>query len=355
MKAGNQELTAAAIEAIGTVPPSSFELQPRQHVQQLKDRAAAAPLVRILGDTQFEQLVDGYEAADRAARSAQLHYKRCAMFAAVASFLAILIASVMLLVRPGVLPPVLSTIALVAQFSFLVLSILASLWLGWRRPYEAWMQQRAEAETLRIRLFRRIVESEESANEGELPALPLQLEYFRRFQLDVQRNYYDKRGRQHRAAVTRGLLWRGVALVLIVSASLPVLWTLQGNEWFSAVIETWLDSLPPQDEWVQRLFLCLGLVGGALQGLLAAYALISYDERNAARYRDTLRNLEDLAARPLDEARNAAALGQRDRVLAFVALCHEQISSEHREWVSLRSVAPELSLDRLRALTLPKL
>lgn len=349
------ELTAAAIDAIGAEPPSGAKLEPKSHVSTLRNQLKAAPLVRILQRPEFDQLCDAYETADREALAAQTRYKRAARLAAVASFLAILIASVMLLLRPGVLPPMVASTVLGAQFACLVVSILASLWLGWRRPYDSWMQHRAEAETQRIRLFRRIVETDEDVHSGELPVLPLQLEYFRRFQLDVQRIYYNSRGLQHRAAVTRGLIWRGVALVLIVAAALPVLWTLQGKEWLPAAISPWLASMPPQTELAQRAFLCLGLVGGALQGLLAAYALMSYDERNAARYRDTWQNLEALSTRPLDEARNAAVLGQHDRVLAFVALCHEQISSEHREWVSLRSVAPELSLDRLRALTLPKL
>ena len=234
-------------------------------------------------------------------------------------------------------------------------SILASLWLGWSKPFEIWMQRRAEAETQRIRYFRRVAETDEAVREGELPLLPLQLEYFRRFQLDVQRLYYDKRGRQHRAAVMRRHIWRGFALLLIVAAGLPVLWTLQGKDWMPASISPFLVGMLPKTELAQRIFLSLGLVGGALQGLLAAYALMSYDERNGARYRDTWQNLEALSTRPLDEARNAAAQGNRERVLVLVALIHEQISSEHREWVSLRAVSPELSLDRLRVLTLPKL
>ncbi|CAN0450398.1 unnamed protein product, partial [Phaeothamnion confervicola] len=214
---------------------------------------------------------------------------------------------------------------------------------------------RAEAETQRVRLFRSVMEADEPVHAGELPLLPLQLEYFRRFQFDVQRSYYLGRGRQHLAAVKRRLVLRGFALLLIVAAGLPVLWTLQGKDWFPAALAPMLANMPPKTELAQRLFLCFGLIGGALQGLLAAYALMSYDERNGVRYHDTWLNLEALATRPLDEARSAAAAGQREGPLAFVALSHEQISSEHREWVSLRSVSPDLSLEKLRKLALPKL
>jgi hypothetical protein len=62
-----------------------------------------------------------------------------------------------------------------------------------------------------------------------------------------------------------------------------------------------------------------------------------------------------LAGQPLAEARQRAAAGDRARVLAFVALAQQEISSEHHEWVTLRKVAPDLSLDCLVSVRLPRL
>lgn len=349
------ELATTAIDAIGPDKPADWKLAPKAHAGLFKDAVKAGPLVRILQRPELEQIIDAFETADNAALAAQAKYKMVARFAAIASFISIALAAIMLLPRTGAVSEAATTAAVGAQFSCLALSLVASLWLGWRKPFEAWMQQRAEAETQRIRLFRRVTEADEPVNATELPLLPLQLEYFRRFQLDVQRLYYDKRGCQHRAAVRRRLIWRGLALILIACAALPVLWTFQGKDWLPQSMTPLLATMPPKTELAQRVFLCLGLVGGAMQGLLAAQSLISYDERNGARYHDTWQNLEALSGRPLDEARNAAAQGDRERVLTLIALAHEQISSEHREWVSLRSVSPELSLDRLRELTLPRL
>ena len=97
----------------------------------------------------------------------------------------------------------------------------------------------------------------------------------------------------------------------------------------------------------------MSTVGAALQGLLAALHLMNQDERNAARYRSTAENLEALATTPLEEARACATANDQQAVETFVTLVHEQISSEHREWVSLRALSPELSLNRLRELNLP--
>jgi hypothetical protein len=48
------------------------------------------------------------------------------------------------------------------------------------------------------------------------------------------------------------------------------------------------------------------------------------------------------------------AKSAREKVLAFAALVQSQISSEHREWIALRKIAPDLGLDRLMSLRLPR-
>jgi hypothetical protein len=248
------------------------------------------------------------------------------------------------------------TAAVALQGGLIVASFVCSLLLIITKPFAGWMRSRAESEHARIKLFKRVLEeTEEKPEEGELPLLPLQLEYFRRYQLDVQRYYYAKRGAQHARAVKLGGYVRIAALLLIAAAVLPNFWQLQGRDWVPQVLKQIFVHPPSDTELAQRVFLCLGLIGSALQGLLASLSLMSHDERNATRYLDTSRNLEDLAGRPLEEARSAALEGDRERVLGFVALVHEQVSSEHREWVALRAIVPDLSLDTLRAVSLPKL
>ena len=347
------EITRAAIEAVGPDQPSDWELRPESHSAALRDPVAAAPLVQLLQDPDLAPIVQEYASANRQAVAAQASYKRCARLSAIGSFLAVAIASFMLLPRIGGMNDEAVTIGALAQFLLLVLSFLASLWLAWRRPYTTWMRKRADAETARIRLFRQVTTTTGTSQAAGLPVLPLQLEYFRRFHLDIQRLYYGQRGEQHRRAVRRRLAWRCIALTFIIAAALPIVWTLQGKDWIPTWLGQWFAHLPPKGEFAQRLFLCLGLIGGALQGLLAAYALMSYDERNSARYGETKENLDDLAARPLAEARAAAAAGDASRVYAFYALVEEQVSAEHREWTAIRQLVPDLSLDRLRELKLP--
>ena len=54
-----------------------------------------------------------------------------------------------------------------------------------------------------------------------------------------------------------------------------------------------------------------------------------------------LANLEHIKSTLLDDTRSAAQNGERDKVLTFVRLVQNQISSEHQEWVTIRDIAPD--------------
>lgn len=346
--------TEAAIDAIGREGPRDWVLEPETHAAALPPSAAA--LKRVLTSPELTHLIQDFSEKDRHAGEAQRVYKRLAKTSAVASFLSVLIASTLLLPPLTGVPPILITMMAGIQGVLLVVSYVASFVLMYRKPFARWMHLRAEAETFRIALFDKILAAEhkEPPRPEELPLLPLQLEYFRRHQFDVQRLYYAKRGSQHAAAVRRAGLWRLAGLILVGLAAVPLALNLIDRSALPDVIERAFAFIPSRLELAQRLFLCFGLIGGALQGLLASVLLMSQDERNSVRYLDTARNLEDLATRPLAEAREAASAGDRAQVLAFAALLHQEISSEHREWIALRSMVPDLSLRQLRAMRLPK-
>lgn len=346
--------TDAAKAAIGADAPRDWSLKPSEHVRALGPEAGA--LARVLKRSGLEEFVDTFESADREADKARDRYKGLAGWSAGLSFVAVLLAAAVLLgsSRAIGLGIDLRWLAVV-QGAALVVSFVLSFVLAWTRPFDAWMRQRGMAEHQRILFFTRVCEATEPTREDELALLPLQLEYFRRYQLDVQRKYYRERGAEHRRAQRRATALRIVAVLLVVAAALPIAGHMLGTgwpEWLERLgLSTWSRDLDVQ----QRFFLALSTSGAALQGLLAALALINQDERNAARYAATHENLEALAGRPLDEARSAAAAGDASDVQALVALVQEQISSEHREWVDLRAVAPSLSLRRLREMSLPRL
>ncbi|MGH1352873.1 MAG: hypothetical protein ACRBBN_19020 [Methyloligellaceae bacterium] len=341
------DITKAAIKAIGPDKPDDWELKPRHHAESIMQEAGA--VIRILESDELNEIIGHYDEADAEAVAEQERYKWYSKLAAVTSFLSVGIGSLLLLLYViEEMRPFTQYIA-VLQFVLLVISFGASLYVSRKEQFEIWMRKRAEAETARLGLFNSVMQRQETAKDGELPLLPLKLEYFRRFQLDIQLYYYKTRGEQHARAI-RGMNWLRILALMLVSLAV-----------FPVALSAFNIGVPGkliagiEDDVFQRVFMFLGLIGAALQGLLASFALISLHQRNAARYHDTYQNLEDLSGKPLSEAREAAVNGDESSVLAFVALVHEQISSEHREWVALRSLDPDLRLKTLREIGLPRL
>ena len=342
-----------AIKAVGAEGAMDWDLKPETHAASLPE--AAGPLKRILESATLKDIISTYNESDQNAKSAQTRYKRLARIAALTSFAAVVLGGLLLLPRHAPVPAYILTTASIIQVSLLICSFVSSLTLAFAKPFNAWMHARAKAETARIGLFNAVLAADEQPRAGELERLPLQLEYLRRYQLDVQRAYYKMRGTQHARAVKRAGYLRVFGIILVAVAAVPVVLKVIGPEWTPGFLEPVTAYFSSSPQAAQRIVLALSVIGGALQGVLAAYGLMSQDERNAARYLDTSQNLEDLAGRPLDEARAAASANDRESVLAFAALLHDQISSEHREWIALRSVVPDLALGKLKSARLPKL
>lgn len=344
-------MSEQAQAVVGTDAPEDWELLPQNHARNLP--ASAGPLKRVLQRPDLEEIIDTFAVSGEAAKRAQQRYKLLMRLSALSSLGAMVIAAGLLLAYARVsesnLLPVLSTL----QGGLLLLSFLFSLLVAYRRPFDVWMRERATAEHLRISLFNRIIAAREQNEGDELPYIELKLEYFRRFQLDVQRKYYRERGQQHRRAVRRASILRWLGSIMILLAGLPVVLRLFLPESQPMMFEAELPQWARDGDLQQRFFIAMSTTGAALQGFLVASNLINQDERNAARYGSTSENLEALATRPLDEARAAAETGDEQGVQTFAALIQEQISSEHREWVSLRAVAPNLSLGQLRQVNLP--
>src|SRR5262249_14022946 len=147
---------------------------------------------------------------------------------------------------------------------------------------------------------------------GELPLLPLSLEYFRRYQLDVQLRYYRGRGEQHARAAGRAKGWQLFSLVLAgIAAAVATLAATKffidfapAPEWVRATSQDIQALLPP---WTNKAILAIGIVSSTLFGASISRSLMDLDERNASRYLTTAKNLEDLTDAGLETARADAA------------------------------------------------
>jgi hypothetical protein len=343
--------------ALGKPAKGDRQLRPEIHAQSLPAEAAA--LKTVLTAPGLQDLIAQYRHFSDLAADYQKAYKWKAWTSAIATFLAIVFGCGLILEVSEAAPQIVIQTATVIQAVLVVTSFLFALYVAFTKPFDLWMQMRGEAENARLALFNKVLEAREApggAKANELPLLPLQLEYLRRYLLDIERNYYKLRGAEHLKASRTARNWRIAAFVVVILAMIfPVAWALQGKEWIPAFLQAIAVKLPTRTIPAEHILLAVTVIASGLQGMLSSFAFISLDDRNAARYIATSANLEDLADNPLKEARAGAAAGDRSAVLKFSALLQQEISAEHREWIALRKVVPNLSLQQLATERLPKL
>jgi hypothetical protein len=311
------EAIEGAKAAIGKGQPDDYILRPTKHAEELAERAPA--LVRLLGRSEIENLAAQYERLDHDANTAQVKFKDTVTWAngavlATGILGAFIMAAGML---EGVLGERLLQVLLIALGICAALSgALASMRLYQVREgslLETWMTRRAQAESRRLEYFATLVQLKDG-DPSDLPLGLLKLEYFRRYQLDVQVAYYGNRGKQHRHSAEKNLEMGGLAAGIAGIVS--------GSAGLTAAFAAPLASLA-----------AIGVVGTALAAFATAREEVNQDRRNAERYDRTLLALESLRGR-LDKVRAGVFKGSQTALNEYVAAVHEQLSVEHREWLA---------------------
>jgi uncharacterized membrane protein HdeD (DUF308 family) len=311
------DLIDRAVVAVGRDQPDDYVLAPTRHAEELAGKAPA--LARLLRTAKIETLARQYERLDRDALAAQRKFKRAMAWANWAVLVTAVLGA--LIMVAGLLTGVLDrdvTRPLLVVFGIgAVLSgALASMCLFRVREgnlLEGWMSGRARAETARLSYFSTLVETSDD-QPSELPPGLLKLEYFRRYQLDVQIAFYGGRGIDHDRSADKTLLLGGLAVAAAAVAS--------GTAGVLGAFDPVLAAVA-----------AVGVIGTALAGFAATREAVNQDRRNAERYGRTLSSLEILRGR-LDEVRAGVLAGSQAVLEEYVAAVQEQLSLEHREWLS---------------------
>lgn len=309
------ELIQAAAQAIGQAAPDDYQVAPATHADLL---AASAPaLGRVLRRSEIIAVARQFENADQEAGEAKRVFRsaanraNCAVLATACLSALIVIAGPLATNWGKGLLIALGVIGILA-------GALGSMWLfkvKEGRLLENWMTARAAGETLRLRYFELITNAQDAPGSASaMPLALLQTEYFRRYQLDVQRNFYRTRRADHRRAAAKWLNMGAYAVALgSVAGGLAGL--------LGGAVDT---------RWVA--IAGLGVVATALSSFAAASEALGQDRRNQESYGHALDAIEGLTGK-LDEVRAAAAGNQPEPLHQFVAAVHEQLALEHRQWL----------------------
>jgi SMODS and SLOG-associating 2TM effector domain 1 len=313
---GQADAIDHAVQAVGRDRPEDYVLAPTMHAEALADKAPA--LARLLRTAKLETLALQYERLDRQAGAAQQKFKGAMAWANRALLLTtglgagIMVVGILASWAEDAAQPLSVVIGLIAVLS----GGMASMSLFRVREgnlLEAWMSGRAYAETARLSYFSTLMQGGDDRT-SDPPLGLLKLEYFRRYQLDVQITYYTKRGHDHRQAADWTLMLGGFAVAAgaVAAGSAGVL---------AAIDQRW------------AALAAVGVIGTALAAFAATREAVNQDRRNAERYGRTLSALEILRGR-LDDVRAGVLKGSQDVLEEYVAAVHEQLSLEHREWLS---------------------
>jgi hypothetical protein len=253
-------------------------------------------------------------------------------------------------------------------FFSLAAAVVFALCLNPAKHYKDWNQARGTAEALRRELFERALSVPSPKGAIEPMRLPLMLEYFQRYQVQLQQAYFKTRGQEHEwsASVARWLERVVIGALLVwCFAEIGTAWSGTSEQgaagWPSAQALQWVTSpwawtsgkLQTLETNMSDIFM-LGL--SVVLALIAAgaklHAILNASVRNASRYDTARENFKHIEA-TLDGVRKAAAMGGEDgekAVRAYVARVHSIMSNELSEWVNIA----ELEAGRTTAVAAPE-
>jgi SMODS and SLOG-associating 2TM effector domain 1 len=299
---------------IGSGSPGDYRLSPVEHAAQLK--TSAPKLAALLTRSAPIELARQYSEADTEALVAERTFKRWVTRAnwavlATATVSALLMAAALLSDRLGEFTQaILIVLALIGVATGGIAS-MSLFRVKEGRLLEDWMTARAQAETKRLSYFSYVVSS--SVGPLDLQLELLKLEYFRRYQLDLQLAYYKARRSGHRNSAERTLNISAASVLVaaIATGAAGVLGALR-SEWAALG--------------------ALAVFGAALQAFAAARETINQDRRNAERYVHTAQALQGLRER-LDDVRLSIAGGSTSVLGEYVGAVQDQLSLEHRQWL----------------------
>lgn len=341
-----KEGETAAIErvraAFGDPKPNDYLLKPLAHADALAaQRETLGTLAEALRDQQLREIAATFDEEDARAGWYQRLYRRLAVGAILLMFVPVALGAFPILIEEGTLAGLgeaalgpswsderMKNLFLAIQFLALGLSLLFTMLLRVVDPFERWMRARAEAEAKRLDYFDEAFRLDIEKPADNSPTLLIKLEYFRRFQLDIQRNYYRSKGLQNKRLAERNNAARMLNASLILFAAAPTAFATYATVFDAA--DT-LNAVGPES-----VYAAIGLFGAAIGNLLFAMSMLDVRRRNAKKFLNSADMLDELYDKPLAAARLAAARSDEAAVQTFVRQIHDEVQAEHKEWLSLQ-------------------
>jgi hypothetical protein len=183
--------------------------------------------------------------------------------------------------------------------------------------FERWMSRRYDAEHRRSGYFKTVYETDDPERrdpQTELDLPSLRFEYFRRYQLDVQLIYFDRRGEQHDKAARKLIGW----------------------EAFLAAGAALVAGLLAHPKMLGDTAAILALIGVLIPTLVSArssLSMLSQDQRHAARYKTNKETLLE-KSKEIDGIRKELEAGEEGKARNFADEVNAILAQELDVWKS---------------------
>ena len=311
------------VNFIGANADDDYLLQPENHIE--KYRTDLPELAGLLDSSRIKHIVKEFGMYDEDANEAQSKFKKFSFWARVSTFLAAAFSATLIMSGtlngveyiqdslPG-LPQTILSVSTVLTILFSGITSALIMIIKSQKLLENWMGKRAAAEELRLQYFEDLVDRQEKAPSARSGIMVL--EYFRRFQLEVQIAYYKVRSRQLEVKFNRFTV-----IIAVLAGSVII---INGITGFLGL------------EWA--FLATLGIIVQAYSAMVSNRELTEQNERNTVRYAGLRKQLSMLKSR-IDEVRNGIREGKNDLLKKYVKAIHEPMAAEHRQWLETMTLS----------------
>jgi sirohydrochlorin ferrochelatase len=225
--------------------------------------------------------------------------------------------------------------------------------------HSRWYDIRAGAEAIRRQIFIVVLNAVpgRAVPEGAdaLPLVSQKLEYFRRYQVEVQQSYYADKSHDNKYAAARVGRLRSFTFIVFVAAALYLALSLLGSYgeqggawWLNESLTAYLIDF--SERGVDDIAILLAFLSLGVYIFLQIRSSLLREQINHIRYGQTLGQLREVTSSepgkpelaidlPLTAARRAAALGDHRRVERFFYSVNRLLGSEVGDWNAMTPYA----------------
>jgi hypothetical protein len=307
------------------------------HVDGLSQEA---PIRVVLGSDEIQSRIVQFDWADAIALKEQRSYRGFRLLALWATMVATFVGAFTLLPLQEGLAPWQRSLIQVLQAVAVILSFIATIWVGVRQSVQQWLQSRAVAERLRGDVFRALIRG-----GGKEPTrlLAPALACFKDAHLNWQIDFYAERAARYRRRAGGFDPYKMAGYLLLAVAVL--FGSVVLLKWAASELKGQWPQLHAAVEWIrlehpERYQLGLSAMATSILAFATMRSFIDVDDRNASVYPLTAAALQGVRAAGLENAEAAAAGGDPAKVMDFYDSVQSILDKEHLAWMRVLPAEP---------------